>query len=633
MKRNIAFISEHASPLASLGGVDSGGQNVYVAELARNLSHRGYRVDIFTRWDNPALPQVVNWVPDVRIIHVKAGPVRPIEKEYLYDYMPAFTECMIQFIRREQPGYELIHANFWMSALVASDIRKVLQIPFVVTFHALGQIRRIHQGANDRFPSERIDIEKQVVAEADHIIAECPQDKQDLLRYYHAKPDHVTMIPCGFNPQEFYPIDRFLARTVLKLDTDDAIVLQLGRIVPRKGIDNMIRAMAGLRRAMTPVRLLVVGGETDEQLPENDPEVVRLQNLATEIGVKDRVTFLGRKQRDVLKYYYSAADVFVTTPWYEPFGITPLESMACGTPVVGSNVGGIKYSVEDGKCGFLVAPNDPDALALRILELLHGDSLRKTMSENALRRVNALFTWAKVTEKVAALYERVLLAQTARGVIHEGAYRFIEESFQNAAETFQLARKKLTILILQAATVLVDCFRRNKKVLICGNGGSAAESQHFAAELIGRFELRERRALPALSLTCDSAVLTAWSNDMGYEEVFARQIEGLGEKGDVLFCFSTSGESANVINAMKVAAEKEMTCVAITGKGGGEMGMYAQVNMIVPSNNTQRIQELHLHIIHTLCALVEDMLFTRKNGQRSHNGRAASISLERMNDE
>src|SRR5690606_20184041 len=268
--------------------------------------------------------------------HVKAGPVRPIEKEYLYDYMPAFTECMIQFIRREQPGYELIHANFWMSALVASDIRKVLQIPFVVTFHALGQIRRIHQGANDRFPSERIDIEKQVVAEADHIIAECPQDKQDLLRYYHAKPDHVTMIPCGFNPQEFYPIDRFLARTVLKLDTDDAIVLQLGRIVPRKGIDNMIRAMAGLRRAMTPVRLLVVGGETDEQLPENDPEVVRLQNLATEIGVKDRVTFLGRKQRDVLKYYYSAADVFVTTPWYEPFGITPLESMACGTPVVGS---------------------------------------------------------------------------------------------------------------------------------------------------------------------------------------------------------------------------------------------------------------------------------------------------------
>src|SRR5690606_31607618 len=153
MKRNIAFISEHASPLASLGGVDSGGQNVYVAELARNLSHRGYRVDIFTRWDNPALPQVVNWVPDVRIIHVKAGPVRPIAKEYLYDYMPAFTECMIQFIRREQPGYELIHANFWMSALVASDIRKVLQIPFVVTFHALGQIRRIHQGANDRFPS------------------------------------------------------------------------------------------------------------------------------------------------------------------------------------------------------------------------------------------------------------------------------------------------------------------------------------------------------------------------------------------------------------------------------------------------------------------------------------------------
>ena len=158
MKKSIALISEHASPLAALGGVDSGGQNVYVAEVARHLTHRGYQVDIFTRWDNDGLPQVINWIPDVRVVHIQAGPVSSLEKEYLFEHMPAFTRNMMSFIRTEGVSYELLHANFWMSAMVAADIKKLLHIPFVVTFHALGAIRRLHQGSHDKFPPERIDI-------------------------------------------------------------------------------------------------------------------------------------------------------------------------------------------------------------------------------------------------------------------------------------------------------------------------------------------------------------------------------------------------------------------------------------------------------------------------------------------
>jgi D-inositol-3-phosphate glycosyltransferase len=612
MKKLIAFISEHASPLATLGGVDSGGQNVYVGELARNLSYRGYQVDIYTRWDDQELPEVITWIPEVRIIHIKAGPVGVLEKEQLFDHMPEFSKNMIDFINSERIEYELIHANFWMSAMVAADIKAALQIPFVVTFHALGYIRKIYQGDNDKFPPERIEIEKDIIKQADHIIGECPQDKEDLVLYYQAPSDKITIIPCGFDPHEFYPLDKLLARKILNLNTSEFIVLQLGRIVPRKGIDNAIRAMARVKKTSTAAKLIIVGGETDDENSENDPEIARLRQIAAEENVLDMTIFAGRKQRDILKYYYAAADVFITTPWYEPFGITPLEAMACGTPVLGSNVGGIKYSVEDGKCGFLVPPNDPDALAIKIYELLHDAGLRATMRENAVRRVNAMFTWAKVADMISSLYDRVLHGMPSRMIANTATHKFIEDSFDHAAESFLRTKKVMGVPILQAATVLVNCFRRKKKVLICGNGGSAAESQHLAAELVGRFEMPGRTALPAISLTSDNAVITAWSNDIGFDDVFARQVEAYGQKGDVLFCFTTSGQSQNLINAMKTALGKDMTCVALSGKGGGEMSLYAHVNMIVPSNNTQRIQEIHLHIVHTLCSIIEERLFVKK---------------------
>ncbi|OJW16935.1 glycosyltransferase family 1 protein [Mucilaginibacter sp. 44-25] len=406
-KKRIAMISDHASPLANLGGVDTGGQNVYVAQLARQLATQGYLVDVFTRKDDIALPDVVNWVSGVRVINIEAGPVANVPKEELLPYMKAFKASMLKFIRQEEIEYTLVHANFFMSALVAMGIKEQLGIPLVVTFHALGHVRRIHQNDADKFPVERLAIEERAVKMADHIIAECPQDKEDLINYYNADEDKISIVPCGFSHQEFSPMDKQCARRILGLPQDEHIILQLGRMVPRKGVDNVIEALAGIKTKTKQVRLLIVGGECEQLEEETCPEYARLLNIARKYGVIEQVIFAGRKNRDKLKYYYSAADIFITTPWYEPFGITPLEAMACGTPVIGSNVGGIKHSVKDGETGVLIEPHNPQQLAQAINDLLSDEMLLSDMGENAIERVNRYFTWANVANMVKAVYRSI----------------------------------------------------------------------------------------------------------------------------------------------------------------------------------------------------------------------------------
>jgi D-inositol-3-phosphate glycosyltransferase len=410
MKR-IAFISEHASPLAILGGTDNGGQNVYVAELSMQLVRKGYQVDIYTRRDAAAVPEVVEWQRGIRVIHVTAGPATYIPKEQLLQYMQEFTFHMLFFMSRNELYYELIHAHFFMSALVASNIKKAVGIPYVVTFHALGLVRRLHQKQQDGFPPERTLIEKHIVHDANLLIAECPQDKDDLIVHYDADPERIVIVPCGFNPKEFYPIDKETARDFLRLPVDDKIILQLGRMVPRKGVDNVIRAAGIAKKEIPTLKLLIVGGEADSPDPALTPEIGRLQQVARESNVYDQVIFTGRKARSLLKYYYAAADLFISTPWYEPFGITPLEAMACGTPVIGSNVGGIKYSVVDQRTGFLVPPHEPDTLAARINQLLQDTVLYNSMCKNAIKHVRSSFTWNKVAALVHLVYSKVLTDQ------------------------------------------------------------------------------------------------------------------------------------------------------------------------------------------------------------------------------
>jgi D-inositol-3-phosphate glycosyltransferase len=421
----IALVSEHASPLAIAGGVDSGGQNIYVANVARQLVRIGHDVDVFTRCDRSLLP-LVSRLENIRVINVPAGPPVQLPKEQLLPYMDAFASFMIDFMKKEAQPYAIVHANFFMSGVVGLRIKDALDIPLVTTFHALGRVRRLHQGESDGFPDARFEIEDELVRRSDSVIAECPQDENDLIHLYDADPARINLVPCGFDRVEFHPLEKAAARERLGWPQDGFIVLQLGRMVPRKGVDNVVRALSVCRAELgESAELYVVGGNSDEANEIATPEIVRLRGIAREVGVENHVHFAGRHGRAELKHFYNAADVFVTTPWYEPFGITPLESMACARPVIGADVGGIRYSVAHGETGLLVPSKDPAALAHAIATLKRDPALARRMGEAGLARANAMFTWSSVAQALADVYARVSgeEAQAAARVAMGGASR------------------------------------------------------------------------------------------------------------------------------------------------------------------------------------------------------------------
>jgi len=407
--RRIALISEHASPLALPGSIDCGGQNVYVANLARELALAGYLVDVFTRRDAAAQTSQVAHGAGVRVIHVPAGPAHYVPKEHLLPYVKQFARFVTRYARRQAAGYDIVHANFFMSGMVAQHLKQALGIPFVITFHALGHVRRLAQGAADAFPTSRMRIESMLMRQADRIIAECPQDRLDMEQLYGAAPARICEAPCGFDPEELWPEPRQAARERLGIAPGSFVVLQLGRMVPRKGVDTVIQGVALLReRHGINAELLVVGGDHAAANGRDLPELARLHTLARQLGVAGQVRFIGQQPRSVLRHYFSAADVFATTPWYEPFGITPVEAMACARPVIGAEVGGIKSTVVDGVTGFLIPSRDPRALAAR-LALLHADpQLAQRMGEEGLRRAYRHYTWRAVAQQAAAVYAAVL---------------------------------------------------------------------------------------------------------------------------------------------------------------------------------------------------------------------------------
>jgi len=405
--RRIALISEHASPLAPPGSIDCGGQNVYVANLARELAQCGYQVDIFTRRDAIGQHQVHRWRDNIRVIHVPAGPAHFIAKERMLPLMDEFARFVVRFTQRQGSLYDIVHANFFMSGMVAQQLRLALGIPFVITFHALGHVRRLAQGVDDLFPPERLHIEDSLMRDADRIIAECPQDRQDMVQLYGANPARIDVAPCGFDPQELWPVPVKPARQRLGLAQGRFIVLQLGRMVPRKGVDTVIESVALLRRQYgIDAELLVVGGGGGPGQRNDTPELARLRALAASLDVGAEVQFTGRKNREELRYYYSACDAFVTTPWYEPFGITPVEAMACARPVIGADVGGIRSTVVDGASGYLVPPRDPQAVAARLATLHANPALARSMGDEGMRRAYQHYTWRTVAQQAAAIYAR-----------------------------------------------------------------------------------------------------------------------------------------------------------------------------------------------------------------------------------
>jgi D-inositol-3-phosphate glycosyltransferase len=408
MKHRIAMISEHASPLAAIGNVDSGGQNVYVANVALQMASEGYLVDVYTRRDNPTAPTFVEWMPGVRVINVPVGPPAFVRKEDLLGLMPDFAAWMADFIRQRHIHYSLLHPNFWTSGVVAMRLKERFHTPFVITFHALGKVRRQHQGDSDEFPQIREAVEKEIVEAADAVVAECPQDKTDLMQLYGCDETKIAIIPCGFDPAEMNPVNKSEARAFLNLPKDERIVLQLGRMVPRKGVDLVIRGLAHLGQEHgIRARLVIVGGDL-MGMGSDIEEVARLKRVAEDCGVSDQVVFTGRRDRNMLRYFYSAADVFVTVPWYEPFGITPLEAMACGTPVIGADVGGISYTVQHGQTGLLVPPRNFRSVGNALAILFRDPTLLACYGEAGRRHVQKNFTWEQVGAHMSQLYASIV---------------------------------------------------------------------------------------------------------------------------------------------------------------------------------------------------------------------------------
>lgn len=605
MTLKIALISEHASPLAIVGGIDSGGQNVYVANVAKNLAAAGFEIDVFTRRDSDSIAEIVPWENGVRVINVPAGPATFIRKEELLPYMDDFTRYLRRFIHFQRKPYDLIHANFWMSGLVAADLKRDLGIPFVITFHALGRVRRQHYKGEDGFPDQRFAIEDRIVAEADHILAECPQDEEDLIQLYNADPGRTTVVPCGFDPAELWPISKPLARVPLGFAPEERLVLQLGRIVRRKGIDNVIRGVARLHRDHDiPTRLLIVGGESDYPDAETTPEIGRLQQIAADEGIAERVVFSGRRGREVLKYYYSAADIFVTTPWYEPFGITPVEAMACRTPVIGSNVGGIKFTVRDGETGYLIPPRDPEFLAERLAHLYCNSKLMGVLSRQAVRRANDLFTWQKVTNALVAVYRQVVSASRPQPDDRAGLFAIVDHSFDLLIQSMQESKQALRGSILDAAEALEACFAQGGKVLVCGNEPGSVDAVRFAGEFHMRFRRYNRPGLPALALNAGPS-LPASPGDAGLDGVFARQVEAFGRSGDTLLVITAGDRSPELVEACEAALRMGLNCIALVGENGADLRQLADISIVVPSCEARHIEQIQATVMHLLCDLVE----------------------------
>jgi glycosyltransferase involved in cell wall biosynthesis len=387
----IAMISEHASPLAALGGEDAGGQNTHVAELAAALADAGHDVRVYTRRDDPALPECVDVRPGVAVVHVPAGPPEAVPKDALLPFMGDFGRWLADDWRTWRP--DVAHAHFWMSGLAAVSAGGACDVPVVQTYHALGTIKRRHQGDRDTSPAQRIGYERAVGRAVDAVVSQCKEETAELLRM-GVPAARIALVPSGVNHDRFTPDGPAEPR-----DGDRPRILSVGRLVERKGFADLVRAM----RYVPDAECVIVGGPPDGEV-DDDPLARRLHAIAEQCGVADRVRLVGAVRAADVPRWYRSADVLAAAPWYEPFGLTPLEAMACGVPVVGTAVGGLVDTVVDGLTGDLVPPRNPRALGLALRRLLRDPVRRLAYGSAALDRARHCYTWARAAEQLSTLY-------------------------------------------------------------------------------------------------------------------------------------------------------------------------------------------------------------------------------------
>ncbi len=400
----IAIISYHTCPVAPLGGPETGGLNVYVRELSRELAERGHEVDVFTRraGDVPAdEPALVDGSPHARLVHIEAGPAEYVEKSALPAYLDAFEQGVLAFAEREGITYDLVHSHYWLSGVVGERLKARWGVRHVTMFHTLGEVKS-RSRISEWEPDVRIESEHAIVLQADRIVAAGADEKELLIRLYDAASERISVVPCGVNLDLFQPVDRAQARRELSLRDDDRILLFVGRIEPLKGIDILLGATAelGTEHACS---VLVIGGDSSAR----QGEIAYLRTLAARLGIADRVKFLGAVDHQRLPLYYSAADICVVPSFYESFGLVALEAMACGTPVVASRVGGLAGTVRDGETGYLIPWRCPEPFAERIELLLGNEELRRAFGRTAREAVER-FRWANVAQAIIDLYRELI---------------------------------------------------------------------------------------------------------------------------------------------------------------------------------------------------------------------------------
>ena len=401
----LAVLSFHGCPVARLGEKDTGGMNVYVLELARELGRRGTQVDVYTRYHDPQDPQIVELGEGARLIHLNAGPYYEA-KENLHEYIPEFASKLFSFQRSQGIDYDLVHSHYWLSGRVGMILSSRWNVPQVATFHTLAKTK-LRARAGEREPELRIRVEEQVLGSADAVVVSTEQEKEDLARLYQAPRHKIRVIPAGVDVELFHPVGKAKARQALGLD-EKMVILYVGRIEPLKGIDLLLNAFALLDNT-AGTRLLVVGGR-----PGQDGELGRLKSMALELGIEDLVTFTGAVGHTELPDYYSAADVFVLPSYYESFGLAALEAMACGTPVVVSRVGGLKAFIKDGETGYLIPWRCPESFVQRLDMLLANPALRETMGKAARAKAQEM-RWGGVADSMLDFYS-CLMADTWESV-------------------------------------------------------------------------------------------------------------------------------------------------------------------------------------------------------------------------
>jgi D-inositol-3-phosphate glycosyltransferase len=415
----IAMISAHSSPLATPGGKEAGGMNVYIRELSRELGRRGNQVDIFTRTQDPDAPLLVSPGRNVRVVHMRAGPPAPYDKNWLLDHLPEFVNHVRCFADGEDISYDVIHSHYWLSGEAAIALRRAWGVPMVHMFHTLGALKnRVARSAEERETQQRVAIERHVAAEADVLVAATPLDRADLVWHCGAEPQRIEVIPCGVDVQRFAVRDMAAARAALDLPPlPYRIVLLVGRIEPLKGIDALIEAVALLRQRHPEwserLVALVVGGANEGERSRWNAEQQRLHALRVKLGVEQNVCFLGAQSQERLPQFYAASDIVTMPSHYESFGMAALEGLACGRPVVATNAGGPAYIVEDGVSGLLTPPNNPSALADQLERLLANDALRTNMGR-AARDHAARFSWPMIADQIAQVYCQLVGQQKCR---------------------------------------------------------------------------------------------------------------------------------------------------------------------------------------------------------------------------